>query len=103
MRKSHNYPKTPYTVGAVNALLPALALECREAREAAGRKPVHIAARVDMHPTSISRFEDAVGYPRDLDRVLDSYAAETGVSKFDLLRRAIARADGAAPVEHQAE
>jgi transcriptional regulator with XRE-family HTH domain len=65
-------------------MLPYLAIAAREARTARDRTVTHIAAAADVGEVTIRRFERGQTWPRELDRILDAYAAEIGLGRFDL-------------------
>lgn len=57
-----------------------MALACRTAREAQRRKQVHIAAGADVDQSTIARFERAIAWPRQTDRVIAAYADDLGTT-----------------------
>lgn len=65
-----------------------VARSAAELREAAGRKMVHIAASADVTESTISRFEKALSWPHQADRLIAAYANDLDVDVFDIWRRA---------------
>jgi hypothetical protein len=82
-----------------------LARAAREARDAAGRKPYHIAAsppgRKSADPSTVWRFEHDEAWPRNADEMIDLYAADLGIEPIELWTRALElwRADQLTPEE----
>lgn len=70
-------------------LLVALARICREARVAAGRKQVHIAARLDVDQSTVARFERAGGWPQNIGSIVTAYAEELDLDQWELWQRAL--------------
>lgn len=70
-------------------LLLALTRICRDARKAIGLKQVHIGAGADLDQSTIARFERAGGWPRDVGRIVNAYAAELGVDPWDIWQQAL--------------
>lgn len=70
-------------------MLSALSHVCVEARRQAGRKRVHIAARVNLTEKTIERFEQSERWPRDIEAMVAAYAHEAGLEPVDLWLRAI--------------
>jgi len=68
-----------------------LAQTCREARLAAGRKQVHIGASADVDQSTVNRFENAVAWPRNADRLVEAYAADLELEPIDLWQAALSR------------
>jgi DNA-binding XRE family transcriptional regulator len=77
------------TLDGPDRLLPWIAAVCRDARLAAGRKQVHIAAAVDVSEATVNRFERGLGWPRDPDGMIAAYAEEVEVAPLELWARAI--------------
>lgn len=76
-------------VASPDAMLYWLARAAKEAREAAGRKQVHIAAEADRDQSTIYRFEQAAGWPRITDRIVAAYAADLDVEPIDVWEQAL--------------
>ena len=74
-----------------------VAQAAREARLEAGRKQVHIAASIDRDQSMIARFERGAAWPRDVDKILEGYADDLGISALDLWKRALEMARAAQP------
>lgn len=75
-----------------DSMLYWLAEAAREARKAAGRKQVHIAAstRTGVDQSTITRFEKRHGgWPRNPDATIQAYADDLDVSPRDLWRKAL--------------
>lgn len=70
-------------------MLSALAHVCRQAREQAGRKRYHVAARVGHTEKTIERFETGRTWPKDIEAMVDAYAQEAGLEPVELWLRAI--------------
>jgi hypothetical protein len=70
-------------------MLPWITGACRDARIAAGRKQVHVAASADVDQSTVNRFEGATAWPRDMDRMVSAYADDLGIPALELWRRAI--------------
>lgn len=79
-------PAVPF---AEDTMLHWLARAASEARRAADRKQVHIAASADMDQSSMFRFEQAKGWPRDPDKVIAAYADDLDVDPFQLWEQAL--------------
>lgn len=60
-----------------------LAQAAKQAREAAGRKQVHVAASANKDQSSIYRFEAAQGWSRDTDLILAAYADDLDIDPRD--------------------
>lgn len=77
-----------------------LSRACRAAREAAGRKQVHVAASADVDQSTIARFEKQTAWPRHTDRVVAAYADDLDIGAIDLWQEAmrlwLAERDGSA-------
>ena len=76
-----------------DSMLLWLARAAVQAREAAGRKQVHIAASADRDQSSIYRFEQAAkgksGWPRDADRIVAAYADDLDIDPIALWAQAL--------------
>lgn len=76
-----------------DAMLYWLARAAVGAREAAGRKQVHIAASANRDQSSIYRFEQAAkgkgGWPRDADRIVAAYADDLDIDSIELWTMAL--------------
>lgn len=61
-----------------------ISLACKQAREIAGRKQVHIAAsdQRGVDQSTIARFEDATAWPRNADRIVAAYADDLDTTGF---------------------
>ena len=79
----------PVTGAPDNGVLPWIAGVCRQARIAAGRRQVHIAAAADVDQSTVNRFELAQGWPRDVDAMIAAYAEDLAIPAIELWRRAI--------------
>jgi len=70
-----------------------LARVVSEAREAAGRKPFHIAAaqpgEPSVDPSTIYRFEHEERWPRNPDLLINLYAADLDIEPLELWSRAL--------------
>ena len=70
-----------------------LAQAAREAREAKGRKPYNIASAPPgakgYDPSTVWRFEQAEGWPRNADQMVDLYADDLGIDPIELWSRAL--------------
>lgn len=71
------------------ALLHWLARTCRDARTAARRKQVHVGASADVDQSTVNRFEKAIAWPRNPDRLVAAYADDLDISSIDLWQAAI--------------
>lgn len=69
-------------------MIESLAEVAKRLRKDAGRKPHHIAAAIDVDPTTIYRFEQGK-WPRDTDEMLAGYEKETGVSATKMWAEAL--------------
>jgi hypothetical protein len=63
----------------------------RDARAAAGLLQRQVSARGDFDQGRISDFENRRSRPRNIDRMVEAYAAALGVRPVELWQRAIAR------------
>jgi hypothetical protein len=70
-------------------MLPWIARAARDARIAAGRKQVHVAASADVDQSTVHRFESAIAWPRDIDRMVAAYADDLDIPAVELWRRAV--------------
>lgn len=62
------------------AFRPFLGGAAKNMREAAGLRPRHIAAEIDVDPSTIYRFEtEQETWPSNADRIVTAYAACLGV------------------------
>lgn len=73
----------------MGGILVGLAASCRAARHGADRTQLDIATVAGVGHATISRFENAGGWPLDPDRIVEAYASECGVEARELWRRAI--------------
>ena len=70
-------------------MLQWLAQTCRDARLAARRKQVHVGASADVDQSTVNRFEKAIAWPRNPDRLVAAYADDLDISPIDLWQAAI--------------
>lgn len=70
-------------------MLHWLAQAARKARETAGRKQVHVAASADKDQSSIYRFEQGEGWPRDTDLIVAAYADDLDCDPIEIWEQAI--------------
>lgn len=96
-RRAQAYePEESYLAPVIarDSMLLWLARAAVAAREAAGRKQVHIAASANRDQSSIFRFEQAAkakgGWPRDADRIVSAYADDLDIDPIDLWKHALA-------------
>lgn len=63
-----------------------LAMACKQAREAGGRKQVHVAASHvhGVNQSTIARFEDASAWPMNPDMIVAAYAHDLDVRPDEL-------------------
>ena len=63
-----------------------LGLTCKELREGAGLRHVHVAAEANCDQSTIVRFEAGAGrgFPRDLDTILGAYAKTVGIAESEI-------------------
>jgi hypothetical protein len=66
-----------------------LAQAAKQAREAAERKQVHVAASADRDQSSIYRFEQARTWPRDPDAIIGAYADDLDVDPVEIWATAV--------------
>lgn len=66
-----------------------LAKACKEARLAANRKLVHVAASADKDQSTLWRFENGDGWPRETDLFIAAYADDLNVDPIQLWETAI--------------
>lgn len=66
-----------------------LSRACKAAREAAGRKQVHVAASANVDQSTIARFEKQTAWPRHTDRVVAAYADDLDIEGIDLWQEAM--------------
>ena len=80
-------------VMASSAMREYIARVAREARESAGRKPYNIASAPPgmkgADPSTVWRFENEEGWPRDTDHMIALYAADLDLEPIDLWQRAL--------------
>lgn len=74
---------------SAKAMVYWIAEAAREARQEAKRKHVHIAAGLDSDQSTISRFENHEGQPRDIDRTVEAYAEDLEIDVRQLWARAL--------------
>lgn len=77
-------------VAEQDTMLHWLAQTCREARKAADRKQVHVAAGADVDQSTVNRFESATAWPRNADRVVAAYADDLEIEPVQLWAEALA-------------
>jgi transcriptional regulator with XRE-family HTH domain len=70
-------------------MLDHLGRACREARATAGLRQIDIASTAGTQNATVSRFETGTRFPIDLDRLVDAYAEECGVSALSLWTAAV--------------
>lgn len=75
----------------MDTMLHWLAAAARDAREAQGRKQVHVAASLGLNQETIGRFERARTWPRDPDAIIAAYADDLGIEPIDLWEDALRR------------
>lgn len=73
------------------AVMPHLAEVAKEAREDRGIRREKIATAADRSADTVRLFEKG-GQCESVDRMVDAFAEATGLSPFDLWRRAVERA-----------
>jgi hypothetical protein len=66
-----------------------LSLAAKQMREEADRLQVHVAASLSKNQSTIARFEDAQGWPRNVDLTVAAYADDLGVHPRELWARAL--------------
>lgn len=66
-----------------------LAMAAKEARVTKGRKPRHIAHRLDCDQSTISRFESNATVPNNLDLFIAAYAEDTGTTSTEIWWQAL--------------
>ena len=76
-------------VADTDSMLFWLARAASAAREAAGRKQVHVAASADLDQSSIARFEKGISWPRQPDTIVGAYAEDLDVSPIQLWEQAL--------------
>ena len=72
-----------------DSMLFWLARACKAAREAAGRKQVHVAASANSDQSTIARFEKATAWPRATDQIVAAYADDLDIDPLDLWQEAM--------------
>lgn len=65
-------------------MLPWIGGAARAAREAGGRKQVHIAATLGVDQSTIGRFEGGRAWPRDPDKVIAAYADDLDITPLEI-------------------
>lgn len=73
----------------MRGLLEKLAAVCRETRRESGRTQIEIATAVGVGHVTVSRFERAVRWPREIEALVEAYADASGVTARELWLRAI--------------
>lgn len=71
-----------------DSMLYWLAKACTAAREAAGRKQVHVGASADMDQSSVWRFEAGKAWPKNIDKLVNAYADDLDIEPFQLWQAA---------------
>lgn len=74
---------------ARDTMLHWLAEAARQAREAAGRKQVHVGATINRDQSAVYRFEQANAWPSDPDLMITGYAEDLDISPLDLWQKAL--------------
>lgn len=74
---------------STHAMLYWLAEACKRARENEGRIQVHIAASLNQAQSSVTRFENHDGQPRDLDAMVAAYAEDLDIEPVQLWTKAL--------------
>jgi transcriptional regulator with XRE-family HTH domain len=72
-------------------LLHWIGTVCCEARIAAGRRQVHIAAELGVNQATVARFERGQAWPRNPDLMVQAYADELDIAAVELWADAIRR------------
>lgn len=82
----------------------------RDARIAAGRLQVHVAASANVNQSTIDRFEKGGAWPRDTDRFVNAYADDLDIEPVQLWdealrlwREHLADRDGAATIASEGQ
>jgi len=75
--------------GASGTMLYWLKRAAKELRAEAGRKQVHVAASMDADQSTVWRFENDEGWPRNPDVFIAAYADDLGVTAFDIWSHAL--------------
>lgn len=88
-----------------DSMLHWLSQACSAAREAAGRRQVHVAASANVDQSTIARFEKATAWPRHTDRVVRAYAEDLDIDAAELWAAALQlwQDDKAGDVHHVAD
>lgn len=86
---------------ARNTMLYWLARAAKQARDAAGRKQVHIAASIDRDQSVVYRFEQGTAWPRNPDLLVSGYADDLDVPPIEIWKQAITlwEADALSPAD----
>lgn len=86
-------------VVAEDTMIHWLALAAKQAREAAGRKQVHVAAAMDKNQSTVYRFEQGLSWPRDTELFVAAYAEDLDLDPLFLWESALElwRTRGARP------
>ncbi len=66
-----------------------LARAAKSAREAAGRKQVHVAASANKDQSTIYRFEQGTAWPQDTDLLIAAYADDLEIDPQDIWQMAL--------------
>lgn len=66
-----------------------LAKACKEARLAADRKLVHVAASANRDQSTLFRFEKGEGWPRETDQFIAAYADDLDIDPIQIWETAI--------------
>jgi hypothetical protein len=72
-----------------NEMLPWLAQAARELRKAQSRKTVNIASSLDKSESTVSRFENAKGWPERPDEMIGAYADDLDMEAIDIWSHAV--------------
>jgi hypothetical protein len=95
-------------VSEQDEMLPWLAQAAKALRRAGGRKTVNIGSSLGMSESTISRFENAKGWPERPDQMVAAYADDLDVDAIDIWARALelwraATVDDRTAVEEETE
>lgn len=83
-------------------MLEALGREASEARRERGVTQLDVATSARVSTAVVSRFENGLRWPEEVERVIAAYAQETGVRTDELWERGLKRlrANGLPPKEN---
>lgn len=76
-------------VADTDSMLFWLSRALTDARKAAERKQVHVAASASVDQSTLARFEKGISWPRNPETFVDAYADDLGISAIDLWEEAI--------------